>query len=339
MKLIECVPNFSEGRNITSITAISEALNSTPGVSLLNIDPDEDYNRTVFTFIGDEISIINGAVNACKAAALHIDMKLHKGIHPRLGAIDVVPFVPVRNSSMEECIRVSGLFGKRISEELDVPVYLYEKAAKHPGRNLLSDIRRGEYEGLEKKLLDPDWLPDFGKAKFNPKLGAIVTGARNFLIAFNVSLKTDDVSAAKKIAGSIRESGVIKKDIYGKPVKIEGESGHSGGKLKYVRAIGVKLKRHGFTQVSMNLVNYKETPPHTAFEKIKKEAARYDVEIIGSEVVGMIPLEALLMAGNFYSTDKNRSEEELINIAIEKLGLNKLKPFNPDDKIIDYFIN
>jgi glutamate formiminotransferase / formiminotetrahydrofolate cyclodeaminase len=338
MKIIECVPNFSEGRNVELFNSIKEVLSKTPEVKLLNLEPDTDYNRVVVTLAGNESSIIEGAVNACKCAAQMIDMTTHKGEHPRLGAIDVVPFVPVKNASMEECVKISEVFGERIAKELNVPVYLYEYAARNPNRVSLSSIRKGEYEGLEAKLQDEDWKPDFGESIFNAKLGAIVTGARFFLIAYNVNIKSTEMKISKEIAETLRESGKPKRDINGNVVKEDGKTVNIPGKLKNVKGMGVSLEKYSMTQVSMNLTNYNITPIHVAFEEVKKEATRLGAEIDGSEIVGLVPLEALLQAGRYYSEGKASSEEELMDLAIEKLGLSNLNPFDKKQKIIDYMI-
>jgi glutamate formiminotransferase/formiminotetrahydrofolate cyclodeaminase len=338
MKIIECVPNFSEGKNEELFNSITNVLSKTPDVKLLNLEPDADYNRVVVTLAGNESGIIEGAVNACKEAALLIDMTKHKGEHPRLGAIDVVPFVPVKNTTMEECVKISEIFGERIARELDVPVYLYESAARNPQRVSLSAIRKGEYEGLEAKLKDPEWMPDFGECKFNSKLGAIVTGARFFLVAYNVNIKSTDIKISKEIAETLRESGRPKRDIQGNVIKENGKTINIPGRLKNVKGMGVSLEKYNITQVSMNLTNYNITSIHTAFEEVKKEANRLGAEVDGSEIVGLVPLEALLQAGRFYSKETINTEEELVNLAIERLGLSNLNPFHKQQKIIDYMI-
>ncbi len=337
-KIIECVPNFSEGRNEETFKAIKDAINNTPNVKLLNLEPDADYNRVVVTIAGNEEGIVNGAVNASKAAAEKIDMRNHKGEHPRMGAIDVVPFVPVKGVTMEDCAKLSEKYAVRVSSDLNVPVFLYEAAAKKPVRSNLSNIRKGEYEGLEEKLKDPEWQPDYGKAEFNPKLGAIVTGARFFLIAYNVNIKSTNVKYAKEIAEILRESGRPKRDIQGNVVKENGKTVRIPGRLKEVKGMGVALEKFNITQVSMNLTNYLTTPIHVAFEEVKKEAQRLGVEVNGSEIVGLVPLEALLIAGKFYSDGKINDETQLVDLAIEKLGLSSLNPFEKDQKIIDYMI-
>jgi glutamate formiminotransferase/formiminotetrahydrofolate cyclodeaminase len=338
MKIIECVPNFSEGRNESAFKAISDAITKINGAKLLNLEPDADYNRVVVTMAGDNDGILEGAIEASKAASKFIDMTTHKGEHPRLGAIDVVPFVPVKNITMEECVKISEVYGERIAKELNVPVYLYEASARKPGRRNLSDIRKGEYEGLKEKLKDPEWKPDFGKAEFNPKLGAIVTGARFFLIAYNVNIKSTDVSKAKEIAEILRESGGPQRDDQGNIIKVDGKIVKIPGRLKYFKGMGVLLEKYNITQVSINLTNYNITPIHIAFEEVKKEAERLGVEVDGSEIVGLVPLEALLMAGKFYSDNNTLTDDKLVDLAIEKLGLNSLNLFNKKEKIIDYMI-
>jgi glutamate formiminotransferase/formiminotetrahydrofolate cyclodeaminase len=338
MKIIECVPNFSEGRNEELFNSIKNVLSIIPDVKLLNLEPDADYNRVVVTLAGNESSIIEGAVGACKAAAEMIDMTKHKGEHPRLGAIDVVPFVPVKDITMEECVKISEIFGERIARELDVPVYLYEHAARNPQRVSLSSIRKGEYEGLEAKLKDPEWKPDFGECKFNAKLGAIVTGARFFLVAYNVNIKSTNIKISKEIAEILRESGKPKRDGQGNIIKENGKTIYMKGRLKNVKGMGVLLEKYNITQVSMNLTNYNITAIHTAFEEVKKEAERLGAEVDGSEIVGLVPLEALLQAGRFYSEGKVSIEEELVDLAIEKLGLSSLNHFDKQQKIIDYMI-
>lgn len=338
MKIIECVPNFSEGKNQAAFKAIKEYAEKVKDVKLLSIEPDADYNRVVVTLAGNEEGIVNGAVAVCRAACDNIDMRQHKGEHPRIGACDVVPFVPVKDVTMEECVKLSEIFGERIAKELNIPVYLYEQAARKPERRSLSSIRHGEYEGLEEKLKDPAWAPDFGEAVFNPKLGALVTGARFFLVAYNVNLNTKDLSPSKEIAELLRESGYSKRDADGKIIKVDGKPIKVPGRLKEVKGMGVGLDKYGITQVSMNLTNYNITPIHVAFEEVKKEAKRFGVEVNGSEIVGLVPLEALLQAGKFYTGNKTNVEKELVDAAIENLGLSTLNSFKPEEKIIEYMI-
>lgn len=338
MKIIECVPNFSEGKNDVTFEAIKERVAKVKDVKLLSLEPDADYNRVVVTLAGNEEGIINGTVAACKAACENIDMRNHKGEHPRLGACDVVPFVPVKDVSMEECVKISEIFGERIAKELNLPVYLYEQAARKPERKSLSNIRHGEYEGLEEKIKDPNWKPDFGEAVFNAKLGALVTGARFFLVAYNVNMITKDLSPSKEIAELLRESGYSKRDTEGKIIKIDGKPIKVPGRLKEVKGMGVGLDKYGITQVSMNLTNYNITPIHAAYEEVKKESKRFGVEVKGSEIVGLVPLEALLQAGKFYTGNKTNDEKELVEAAIDNLGLSTLNPFRPEEKIIEYMI-
>ncbi len=338
MKIIECVPNFSEGKNEQSFQLMKDSLKNIANCKLLSLEPDADYNRVVVTLAGDEEGILDGALAISKAAASVIDMRNHKGEHPRLGAIDVVPFVPVKNITMEECAKISEQYAANISKELNVPVYLYEAAAKKPERTNLANIRKGEYEGLEEKLKDPQWYPDYGTNVFNPKLGGIVTGARFFLIAYNVNIKSTDIKYSKEIAEILRESGRPKRDENGKIIKINGETVKEPGRLKHFKGMGVALEKYNITQVSINLTNYNITPIHVAFEEVKKEATRLGVEANGSEIVGLVPLEALLQAGNFYSDGKYKDEQSLVDIAIEKLGLSTLNPFVKNEKIIDYMI-
>ena len=338
MKIIECVPNFSEGRNEETFTKMKESIKSVNGCKLLSLEPDSDYNRVVVTLAGDENSILEGALAISRCAADKIDMAKHKGEHPRIGAIDVVPFVPVKNASMEECVKISEEYASRISRELNVPVYLYEDAARRPERKNLSDIRKGEYEGLDEKLKNPEWLPDYGPAVFNSKLGAIVAGARFFLVAYNVNLKSEDTFYSKEISEILRESGRVKRDPSGKTVKIDGQTVREPGRLKFVKGMGVSLEKYRITQVSMNLTNYNVTPVHVAYEEVKKEAEKLGIQVQGSEIVGLVPLEALLMAGKYYSEDRYHDEKSLVDIAIEKLGLSELNPFHKNEKVIDYMI-
>ncbi len=337
-KIIECVPNFSEGKDVKTFDAIKEAIDKTENVKLLSLEPDADYNRVVVTLAGNEEGILNGAVNACKAAAEFIDMTKHKGEHPRLGAIDVVPFVPVSNVTTEECVKISEKFAEIISKELNVPVYLYESAARTPERKSLSNIRQGEYEGFEAKLKDPNWAPDYGEPVFNPRLGAIVTGSRFFLIAYNVNINSTDVKYSKEIAEILRESGYSKRDENGNLIKVDGKTIKVPGRLKEFKGMGVSLEKYNCTQVSINLTNYNITPMHVAFEEVKKEANRLGVEVNGSEIVGLVPLEALLQAGRYYTDSKETDEKKLVQSAIDHLGLNSLNPFKPEEKIIEYMI-
>ncbi len=335
-RIVECVPNFSEGRDIKTINAIAGAITNVSGVKFISAEPDKDYNRTVVTFIGDPAAVVEAAYAATRKASELIDMTRHTGEHPRLGATDVVPFVPLQGVTMQDCVRLAQEYGKRVGEELNIPIYLYEEAATKPERRNLSTIRKGEYEGLAGKLQDPEWNPDFGPAKFNAKSGATVTGARMFLIAYNVNLNTSDTKIANEIALRIRESGRLKKDAEGNPVlDAKGKKVSIPGSLKSVKAMGVLLEAHNIAQVSINLTNFHVTPPHVAFEEVKKEAATLGVEVTGSELIGLSPLEAMLMAGRFYSP-YTTGELELLSIADERLGLSQLDRFDPKKKIIEY---
>ena len=334
MKLVECVPNFSEGRDHAIITAIADSIRAVQHVQLLSVEPDKDYNRVVVTFVGEPAGVTEAAFSAISTAAKLIDMRMHKGEHPRLGATDVVPFIPVTNVTMDECVVLAQQLGSRVGRDLNIPVFLYEAAANVPERNNLSTIRKGEYEGLPEKLKDPAWHPDYGPAVFNPQSGATVIGAREFLIAYNVNLTTNNKELAHAIALKIRESGRTFKDASGHSVKIPGS-------LKAVKAIGVVLERLNIAQVSMNLTNYHETPPHTAFEEVRREAEKLGVGVTGSEIVGLVPKEAMLLAGKFYqsSSETVQTEDALIERAVTSLGLSHIEPFDPRKKIIEYMIS
>jgi glutamate formiminotransferase / formiminotetrahydrofolate cyclodeaminase len=336
-KIIECVPNFSEGQNQQTIDAISASIRNIPGVRLLNVEPDKDYNRTVVTFIGEPDAVLEAAFQATKTAAENIDMTRHKGEHPRIGAADVVPFVPISGVTMSDCVQIANRFGKRVASELNIPIYLYEFASHSQHRKNLSDIRRGEYEGLKEKLKDPAWNPDYGAPVFNQKSGATVTGARSFLIAYNVNLNTADVALAHEIALRIRESGRVMKDTFDNPVKNEkGEAIKVPGTLKSVKALGVFLERYKIAQVSINLVDFEITSMHEVFEEVKKQAQALGIDATGSELVGLTPLAAMLKAGRFYSNNKSLTEQEYVALAVEKLGLNQFEPFDMKKKIIEY---
>ena len=310
-----------------------------PGVRLLNIEPDKDYNRTVVTFVGEPEAVLEAAFQATKTAAEHIDMTKHKGEHPRIGAADVVPFVPISDVTINDCVQLANMYGKRVASELNIPIYLYEFAARSHQRKNLSDIRMGEYEGLPKKLKDPAWRPDYGEPVFNSKSGATVTGARSFLIAYNINLNTKDVTLAHEIAMRIRESGRIMKDQFDNPVKNEkGETIRIPGTLKAVKAMGVFLERFKIAQVSINLVDFEITSIHEAYEEVKKQAQALDIDVTGSEIIGLTPLAAMLKAGTFYSKIKTLTEQEYVSLAVEKLGLNQFEPFDTKKKIIEYQI-
>jgi len=334
-KIVECVPNFSEGRDKNIIEAIADEIRRTKGAKLLNVEPDADYNRVVVTFAGEPDGVVEAAFAATKKAYELIDMRKHKGEHPRMGAADVVPFVPVSGVTMEECIELSKRYAKKVADELNVPIYLYENSATKPERKNLSNIRAGEYEGLPEKLKDPEWKPDFGPAKFVPRYGATATGARFFLIAYNVNLNTEDKNIANEIARRIRESGrKLKRE--------DGTKERVPGRFKATKAMGVYLENYNITQVSINLVNYRITAPHEIFEGIKHDAAEFGVEVTGSEIVGLVPLEAMLMAGKYQISKKKGiiplDERKIVDIAIEYLGLSDLYKFKPEKKIIEYMV-
>jgi glutamate formiminotransferase len=278
-KLVECVPNFSEGRRIEVIEAIVNEVKKVEGATLLDVQSDASHNRTVVTFVGEPAVVKRAAFASCSKAAELIDMEQHHGEHPRIGATDVIPFIPVREVSLEECVELANDLGKEIAEKLDIPVYLYEAAAKKMERKNLPDVRKGQYEGLKTAILEPERKPDYGPAKMHPKAGATVVGARQFLIAYNINLSTSDVKIAKKIANTIREA--------------------KGG-FKYCRAMGIMIEERNVAQVTINMLNYDGTPLHRVFETVKNEAARYGVNIIGSEIVGMVPLQALIDTADYY---------------------------------------
>jgi len=338
--IIECVPNFSEGRDQNVIRAITAAIAKVEGVKLLDIDPGADTNRTVVTFVGNRKSVIEGALAGIAKAAELIDMRRHTGAHPRLGATDVCPLVPVSGISVAECIALSQQLAKRVAEELHIPVYLYEKSAQKPERVDLANIRAGEYEGLAQKLCDPHWQPDYGSTDFNAKSGATVIGVREFLIAYNVNLNTRDRKLANDIALTIREKGRMKRAKNGEIVRdATGEPLYEPGLFKNIKAVGWYIDEYKMAQVSINLTDYKVTPPHVVFEAIRRIAAAKGLRVTGSELVGLIPKEALLMAGRFYLKQQGRSEgapeNELIRLAVHSLGLNEIAPFDPAKKIIE----
>ncbi len=342
-KLIECVPNFSEGRDQNVIRQITDAVKSVEGVSLLDIDPGASTNRTVVTFVGSPDAAVEAAFRAIKKAAELIDMRKHKGAHPRMGATDVCPFIPVSNVSWDEAVECARKLGKRVSEELKIPVYLYEKAAKDKSRSNLAVIRGGEYEGFFEKIKQPEWKPDFGPAVFNEKSGATVIGVRDFLVAYNANLNTKSVRRANSVAFDVREQGRIKTEDgtpSGKPVLgLNGEPVRIPGILKHVKAIGWFVKEYGIAQVSMNLTNIEETPLHVAFDACVQAAAERGLRVTGSEIVGMVPKKSLIDAGRYFlrkqRCSEGASEEELMDIAIRSMGLWELKPFDPIEKVIE----
>jgi len=341
MKLVECVPNFSEGRDLEKIKAITKEIEASPLVTLLDVDPGESTNRTVVTFIGTPEGVKEAAFRAIKKAAEVLDMSKHKGAHSRIGATDVCPFVPVSGVTMEDCVQIAHQVGKRVASELDIPVYLYEEAAQKPERKNLANIRVGEYEGLPEKLKSPKWAPDYGKSVFNPRAGATVIGAREFLIAYNINLNTRDRSLAHHIALNLRERGRAKRDKNGKIIRDEnGKASKVPGKFKDVKAVGWYIEDYGIAQISINFTNYKVSPPHLVFDETVKEAETIGLRVTGSELVGLIPKEAMLMAGRYYLDKQGKSpgvpDEELIDIAVKSLGLEDVSPFDPQKKIIEY---
>ncbi|GIW23223.1 MAG: hypothetical protein KatS3mg068_2230 [Candidatus Sericytochromatia bacterium] len=345
-KLIECVPNFSEGRNKQIIEQIINEIKSVEKVKLLDFDSGKATNRTVVTFVGEPDNVIEAAFLSIKKASELIDMSKHSGEHPRMGATDVCPLIPISNISIEEAVEYSHKLAKRVADELNIPVYLYEYSASIEERKNLANIRKGEYEGLEEKLKDPKWKPDYGKAEFNKKSGATVIGVRDFLIAYNINLNTKSVRKANSIAFDIREKGRIKRignPITGEIVKDEfGNPVWEPGSLKKVKAIGWFIDEYNIAQVSMNITDYKTTPLHIAFEETVNKANQRGIRVTGSEIVGMVPLEVILDAGKYFLKKQGRSlgvtEEELIHIAVKSLGLDELYKFEPEKKIIEYAI-
>jgi glutamate formiminotransferase/formiminotetrahydrofolate cyclodeaminase len=322
-KIVECVPNFSEGRNTETIGAIAQAIRDTGGCTLLDVDPGASTNRTVYTFVGDPEAVVEGALAAARVARERIDMRTHSGEHPRFGAMDVCPFIPVANTTMAECVDVAREFGRRAGEELEVPFFLYEEAAEHDYRRKLPDVRRGEYEGLASRLKDPQWKPDFGPTAFVPQWGATATGARMFLIAYNVNI-LGTANQAHRIALNLREAG-------------RGED--QPGRLKAVKGMGWFVDEYNLAQVTVNLNDYKVTAIHTLFEAVKAEAAALKVAVAGSEIVGVVPLGAILMAADYYMEKENLfiiEEDQKVRLAIERLGLNSVAAFDPQEKIIEY---
>ncbi len=341
MALVECIPNFSEGRDGSIIKAITDEIEKTDGASLLDVDPGEATNRTVVTFAGTPLSVVEAAFKAIKKAKELIDMSKHHGEHPRMGATDVCPLVPISGITIEECVKLAHKLAKRVGEELGLPVYLYEYAATSPERESLANIRRGEYEALSEKLKDPNWAPDYGPAKFDKKVGATVIGVREFLIAYNVNLNTRDRKLAHEIALNIREAGRAKRDKDGKIVRDkDGKAIKVKGRLKSIRAVGWYIDEYNMAQISINLINYKVTPLYRVFEECCKEAQKLGLRVTGSEVVGLIPRDAMLEAGRYYLKRQGKTagvpEKELIRIAVQSLGLSDVKPFIPCEKVIEY---
>ena len=348
-QLIECVPNISEGRDLDKIHTIANMVETVEGVKLLDIDPGAATNRTVITFVGEPEQVIEAAFILIKKASELIDMSKHSGEHPRFGATDVCPLVPISGITLEETATYAHKLGKRVGEELDIPVYLYEKAAQEPKRVNLASCRSGEYEGLPKKLSDPNWKPDFGPAEFNKKVastGATAISARDFLVAYNVNLNTTSTRRANAIAFDMREAGRVLREgnpITGKQVlDANGEPVRIPGKLKAVKGIGWFIEEYGIAQISYNLTNISITSMHKAFDETDKAAQERGLRVTGSELIGLIPLKAMLDAGDFFLKRQERSlgisEAEKIKIAVKSLGLDDLKPFNPNEKIIEYVL-
>ncbi len=335
MQLIECVPNFSEGNDLNLIKQITDEIEKIEGVRLLNVDPGKATNRTVVTMVGEPARVIEAAFNAIKKAGELIDMSKHKGEHPRMGATDVCPLIPIANISMEETAKYSQQLAKRVGEELKIPVYLYEAAQPDPSRNNLSVIRAGEYEGFFKKIKEPKWKPDFGPAEFDAKRGGTVIGARDFLVAYNVNLNTTSTRRANAIAFDVREAG--------RNIEKDGKKINQPGTLKSVKAIGWFIEEYGVAQISMNLTNINITPVHIAFDEVCNKATARGIRVTGSELVGLIPLKAMTDAGKYFLEKQKRStgvsEKELIKIAIKSMGLDELTPFKPEERIIEYMLN
>jgi glutamate formiminotransferase / formiminotetrahydrofolate cyclodeaminase len=332
-RIIECVPNFSEGRDMSVIKQITDVIESVEGIRLLDVDPGKDTNRTVVTFVGEPEAVCEAAFRAVKKASEVIDMSKHHGAHPRMGATDVCPFIPVAGITMEETAGYARKVAERIGKELKIPVYCYENAASEEKRRNLANCRAGEYEGLEKKLADPAWKPDFGPDKLNVKAGATAVGARDFLVAFNVNLNTTSVRRANAIAFDVREKGRTITSEKGKTTIIPGT-------LKSVKAIGWYIEEYGIAQISMNLTNISVTPVHIAFDEVCRKADARGVRVTGSELVGLIPLKAILDAGRYFLVKQERSagvsDRELIKIAVKSMGLNDIHPFIPEEKIIEF---
>lgn len=343
MKLVECVPNFSEGRDKKIIDAIAAEIKKVNGAYLLDVDPGEATNRTVVTFVGSPDAVVEAAFQAIKKAKELIDMSKHHGAHARMGATDVCPFVPVSGVTIEDCVKLANDLGKRVGEELNIPIYLYEYAATKPDRKNLATVRKGEYEGLSEKLRDPGWKPDYGPAEFNAKSGATVIGCREFLIAYNVNLNTKDRRLAQEVAFNIRERGRAKRDEQGNIIRDEnGKAIKIPGIFKEVKAVGWFIEEYGMAQVSINLTNYKVSPPHLVYDECCRQADKLGLRVTGSELVGLIPLEAMVVAGRYYLEKQGKSpgvpEEELIECAVRSLGLDQLYPFEPEKKIIEYTV-
>lgn len=338
--LIECVPNFSEGQNTEVIDKIAEAIRSIQGVHLLEIDPGYAANRTVMTFVGPPQLVVEAAFQAIKTAAQQIDMRQQQGVHPRMGATDVCPLIPIQGITADEANVYAQILAKRVGTELEIPVYLYEKSAIADHRKNLAAIRKGEYEGFREKIQLPEWKPDYGPDKFNEKAGQTVIGVRDFLIAYNINLNTKDPKKTARIARVVRESGYLKYlnglkqyDSNGKPIRIK-------GKFKGLKAIGWYIEEYKLAQVSMNITDLAASPLHEIFEEVDQEARKLGLRVVGSELVGLIPLQALIDAGRFYfelqGESSEKSQTEILEMAIRSLGLNVLEPFEMNKKILEF---
>jgi len=340
--IIECVPNFSEGRDWNIIKQITDQIESVEGVRLLNVDPGKTTNRTVVTFVGDPESVSEAAFRAIQKAGELIDMSKHQGEHPRMGATDVCPLIPVSGITMEETAKYAQRLAEKVGKELKIPVYLYEAAQSNKERSNLAVIRAGEYEGFFKKIKQPEWKPDFGPDEFDAKRGATVIGARDFLVAYNVNLNTTSTRRANAIAFDVREAGrkvKVKVEVEGKMVEKEQVQ---PGSLKCVKAIGWYIEEYGITQISINLTNLNVTPIHIAFDEVCKKAEARGIRVTGSELVGLVPLKSMLDAGKYFLRKQKRStgvsEKELIRIAVKSMGLDELAPFKPAERIIEYML-
>lgn len=346
-KLIECVPNFSEGRDLSIIKKITDSMEAVEGVKLLDVDPGKDTNRTVVTIVGEPEAVIEAAFYGIKTASELIDMSKHTGEHPRMGATDVCPLIPISNISMEETAEYAHKLAKRVGEKLNIPIYMYESAATSAERKNLATVRAGEYEGLVKKLADPQWKPDYGPAQHHVGAGATAIGARDFLIAYNVNLNTESVKRANSVAFDIREKGRIKR--LGNPVTgtivldAQGNPERTMGSCKGVKAIGWYIEEYGQAQISMNITDINQTKLHEAFEACRESATRRGLRVTGSELVGLVPKKVMIETGKYYLNKQDRSvgvsEKTLIHIAAKSLGLDEITPFDPNKKIIEYLLN
>ena len=341
--LIECVPNFSEGRDMSIIKQITDEIESVGDIRLLNVDPGKAANRTVVTFVGSPEAVVQAAFLGIKKASEVIDMSRHTGEHPRMGATDVCPLVPIADISMAETVEWAKKLGEMVGDPLSIPVFLYEFAASKPERRNLAHIRAGEYEGLVEKLKKTEWQPDFGPSVFNPKAGATVIGARDFLVAYNVNLNTTSVQLANSVAFDVREIGRILKDKNGKTLLSDrGEPLRQAGMCQAVKGIGWYIAEYGVAQVSMNLTNIDLTPLHIAFDACCQSAEKHGLRVTGSELIGLVPKRVLMEAGEFYLKKQKSSldipEEEIIKIAVKMLGLDELAPFDPQKRVIEYLL-